>query len=71
LPSVAWLTSATRSCSDVTTTCAAPALSNAAALGRVRVVAIGITPTLFAIWIAARPTLEDAAGMMTASPRPR
>ena len=27
-----------------------------------------VAPTLFAIWIAARPTLLDAAGITTASP---
>ena len=38
--------------------------------GPVIITAIGIAPTRLAIWIAARPTLLDAAVMTTCSPRP-
>ena len=68
-PSVIRITSATRSCSSVAITCAAPASRSAASFARVRVVAIGMAPTLLAIWIAAKPTLLEAAVMITASPR--
>ena len=50
-------------------TWAAPASSKACRLAEVRVSAIGIAPILFAIWIAASPTLLDAAVMTTTSPR--
>ena len=52
-------------------TCAAPASSSACFLALVRVVAIGVAPTMRAIWMAARPTLLEAAGMMTKSPEVR
>ena len=49
-------------------TCAAPASSRACFLADVRVTAIGVAPTMLAIWIAASPTLLDAAVMTTTSP---
>jgi len=51
----------------VATTFAAPAASNAFLLAEVRVTAIGVAPMRLAIWIAASPTLLEAAVMMTAS----
>ena len=43
-------------------TCGAPASNSACFLAAVRVVAIAVAPACRAIWIAARPTLLDAAG---------
>src|SRR6266446_5164754 len=67
LPSVIFITSATRSCSLVAMTCLAPASSSCWRLAPVRVSAIVVAPTRLAIWMAARATLLDAAGMITAS----
>src|SRR5258705_9292333 len=47
---------------------AAPASTRACCLDRLRVRATGVAPTLFAIWMAARPTLLDAAGVTVVSP---
>src|SRR5471030_1881054 len=67
-PPVMRSTSATMSCSSVAMTKAAPASSSCWRLALLRVRAIGVAPTILASWIAASPTLLDAAGISTTSP---
>src|SRR5262245_50925578 len=57
-----------RSCSSVTITCLAPWPSSASRFVLLRVTAIEIAPAALAICIAASPTEDDAAVMITASP---
>ena len=70
LPPVMRITSAWTSTSSVAMTWLAPAASRASALALVRVAAMVSAPAQLASWIAARPTLEEAAGMITKSPGP-
>jgi hypothetical protein len=63
LPPVRTRISLTRSCSSVATTWVAPTSNRACLFELLRVRATGVAPTLFAIWMAARPTLLEAAGI--------
>ena len=68
LPPVMCRTSFTKSDFSVAITCFAPSLRSAAVLAPERVTATGTAPAQLASWIAAKPTLLEAARIRTVSP---
>ena len=70
LPPVMRITSAGTSVSWVAMTWRAPWAFRASALALVRVAAMVSAPAQLASWMAAIPTLEEAAGTITKSPGP-